>query len=271
MILACNPFAPGEAYDWMWGCCAGTHASSQWQTNGNDLYAVAGTNCVAPISGRVIRAGVPPIGQGSRVGIQGDTHSVYMAHMTDLVVGEGDYVKAGDAVGQIWAFPGLPDHMHFSLAEGSYGGGRFVDPKVELARTALHVGGRTYRVPNRAPDQLEVKPDPAPYYLEELPWNPTTDQGYGPRVLGPWLYLAGRDRKLTALKINDPDGIYVPMGDGVRYYIYHYRPGTYGRTFRYGGWVNLADRQLAEASISGRLGRRLRAYRGAQNSLYPFI
>jgi len=90
------PFANGERFDMMWGCCAGTHASSVWQNNGNDYYAGAGTKCVAPIDGTVVRAGVPGIGQGERVGIQGKTHSVYMAHMHRLRVREGQQVKAGD-------------------------------------------------------------------------------------------------------------------------------------------------------------------------------
>lgn len=56
-VLEVNPFAPGEVFDWMWGANGGTHASAQWQTNGNDLYAAPGARVVAPITGTIVRVG----------------------------------------------------------------------------------------------------------------------------------------------------------------------------------------------------------------------
>src|SRR5690606_35228884 len=136
------PFAPGERYDMMWGCCGGTHQGA-WQNNGNDYYAGAGTRVVAPIAGVVVRAGAPPIGQGERVGIQGDGKAVYLAHLQRLRVKVGDRVAVGQVLGEVWAFPGMPDHLHFSLARGTYDKGTFVDPWNQVAALGIHLGGRS--------------------------------------------------------------------------------------------------------------------------------
>ncbi len=109
--LARVPFADGERYEMMWGCCGGTHVGS-WQNNGNDYYAGEGTVCVAPIAGTVVRAGPPPLGQGERVGIQGDGKAVYMAHMQNLRVVVGDRVTVGHPSSRYGRSPRMPDHLH---------------------------------------------------------------------------------------------------------------------------------------------------------------
>ena len=266
-MLTCSPFAPGALYDWMWDCCAGTHASPSWHDNGNDCYAAPGAVLVAPIAGRVVRAGVPGIGQGERVGIEGATHSVYLAHMTALRVREGEQVEAGQPVGVVWDFSPTPPHLHFSLARGSYGGGSFVNPRDELHRTAEHVTGRTYRALGVA-EAPPAKPDG--FWLEELPWHPITAPGnVGPRVLGPWSSASGRDGKLAEMKAADE--VVSPMGDGVRFYIYHWRPGSYSVTFRRGPWDDAAKQRNARSKLERATGRAQRPFKGRANSIYPWF
>jgi murein DD-endopeptidase MepM/ murein hydrolase activator NlpD len=276
MNLKCSPFAPGERYDMMWGCCSGTHASSTWQNNGNDYYAGAGTVCVAPIDGEVIRAGVPGIGQGERVGIQGATHSVYMAHMTNLRVRQGDRVSAGDPVGVIWDWggAGMPPHLHFSLAKGSYGGGSFVDPWSEVVALSVHVSGRTYQAPKAG--SPVVKPPPKPvepqHFVEDMP---NKFGGHGPDVYGPWAntpaHEANRAELVTRMRANGK--LAVPMNDHLGdLYIYVYVKGTYGDPFRFGPWSTPEGAEKAQTILvsSGRVIKP-RRFKGKANSLYPWL
>ncbi len=268
MLLERSPFAPGELYDWMWGCCGGTHASAVWQNNGNDLYAPPGTKLVAPITGRVVRAGVPGIGQGERVGIEGGGRAVYMAHMTRLRVRQGDEVKAGDPVGEVWDFPGVPAHLHFSTAAGTYGVGGFRDPKGDLAATADHLEGRTYRAHGIAREAERPKPDG--YWLEALPWHPSAaPANVGPRVLGPWASIDGRNKRLDALRASGE--IATPHSGADRFYIFHWRPGAYGRPFRHGPFPTPALSASERARRERADGHKLRPFKGRANSLYPWL
>lgn len=269
-VLEVNPFAPGEVFDWMWGANGGTHASAQWQTNGNDLYAAPGARVVAPITGTIVRVGEPPIGEGVRVGIQGATHAVYMAHLVAPVVRNGDHVHAGAPIARIDGDQAFPPHLHFSIAAGDYdqgptvvGRAPFVDPHSEVIRTAEHVAGRTYRVPKIAP----APPDEG-FWLEALPWDPATDLGTGPRVLGPWSSQSGRDEWYEALKaagkIVTKHGQVAPG----RFYVFQWRRGTYGLPY-VRRFDTRAKRDAAYRALPA--GDRVywRRYRGRDNSVYP--
>lgn len=275
-MLERTPFAPGERYTMMWGCCAGTHASSTWQNNGNDYYAAPGTVCVAPIDGEVVRAGVPGIGQGERVGIQGATHSVYMAHMTALRVKQGDRVKAGALVGVLWDWGGssMPPHLHFSLARGSYGGGVFIDPWQQVQALGIHITGRVYEAPKPATPAPTVRPPAVitQHFVEELP---ARLGGNGPDVFGPWRDTPDNRlrRDQTVVKMKEAGRLVVPMNDTLGdLYIYEYRQNTYGRPFRYGSWANAEGAAKAEKVLvgDGRLTKP-RRFVNRGNSLYPWI
>ena len=262
-VLDCNPFAPGELFDWMWGAGGGTHASSQWQTNGNDLYAAPGARVVAPFHGVIVRVGEPPIGEGVRVGIQGATHAAYLAHLTAPVVRDGERVDAGDPIGKIDGDQAFPPHLHFSLCRGTYEGGVFVDPRSEVLRTAVHVCGRTYRVPEVAP----APPDDG-YWLEALPWDPAKGSGTGPRVLGPWSSIGGRDEWFEQL--HAAGRIVTKMGAPGRAYIFEWRRGTYGRPYiRRFDTAAKRDAAWKALPIAERPG--WRRYRGRDNSVYPNV
>lgn len=270
-MLSRVPFAPGERYEMMWGCCGGTHNSPIWQNNGNDYYAGAGTVCVSPVHGVVVRAGVPGIGQGMRVGIQGDGFAVYMAHMHRLRVGEGDKVTPGQPVGEIWPFPGMPDHLHFSTAKGTYASGAFVDPWDEVARLGIHVSGRTYEAPKGSPPSAGPgKTAASRFYVEELPMP----EGQGPRVYGPWAPTAAhrtyRDKMVESMR--QAGRIVAPMQDKNRsLYIYEYAPNRYGKPFRWGPWSTPeASAAAAKALKADDRSPNPRRFAGAANSLYPW-
>lgn len=277
MRIDCVPFAPGERYDLMWGCCAGTHASSTWQNNGNDYYAGAGTVCVAPIAGTVVRAGIPPLGQGYRVGIQGAEGAVYMAHMTGLTVAVGDKVKPGDKVGVVWdfsAYNGIPDHLHFSMCDGSYDGGRFVDPWSQVQALSLHVSGRTYEAPRNGlptPNPGSPKAEPQ-YFVEDMP---AKLGGGGPDVYGPWRRSAltekNREERLRAMR---EKGLLAAPMDSARgdLYIYVYPKGRHGKPFRFGPWTSDDASAKAQKVLTGD-GRitKPRRFAGKANSMYPWI
>lgn len=276
-MLECLPFAPGERFSMMWGCCAGTHASRVWQNNGNDYYAGAGTVCVAPIGGTIVRAGVPGIGQGERVGIQGATHAAYMAHMKGLRVKVGDKVKAGDPVGVVWDFAahnGIPDHLHFSMARGNYDSGAFADPWKRVQGLALHISGRVYEAPKKKPTP-SVPPMPRidpNFYVEDLP---AQLGGSGPDVFGPWANTPGHkaNRDETVDRMRKAGRLAVPMNDRIGdLYIYVYRQGTYGNTFRFGPWSSSAAAEKAQGVlVSGGRIEKPRRYAGRANSLYPWL
>jgi hypothetical protein len=266
------PFANGERFDMMWGCCAGTHASSVWQNNGNDYYAGAGTKCVAPIDGTVVRAGVPGIGQGERVGIQGKTHSVYMAHMHRLRVREGQQVKAGDPVGEIWPFPGMPDHLHFSVAVGSYASGKFVDPWNAVRAMAKHIGGRTYEATGPGPAPKPPAPSKGKFYVEEMP---AKAGGQGPDVYGPWRDTPGHreNRAERMMSMRESGRAVVAMSDKRGdLYIYEFPKGRYGKPYRWGPWSTPQAAEKAQAALvkDGR-ATSPRRFSGPANSLYPWI
>lgn len=270
-MLTRVPFAPGERYQMMWGCCAGTHKSSVWQNNGNDYYAGAGTACVSPVAGVVVRAGVPGIGQGMRVGIQGDNgYAVYMAHMHRLRVGEGQRVTPGQPVGEIWPFPGMPDHLHFSVAKGSYASGNFVDPWDEVARLGIHVSGRTYQAPGKDIPKTTPGTATSRYFVEELPMP----DGMGPRVFGPWANTAAhrtyRDKTVESMKAKGRVVAPMQAKDG-SLYIYEYPAGRYGKPFRWGPWSSPDASKEAAATLKadGRAPNP-RRFAGAANSLYPW-
>lgn len=282
--LARVPFAPGERYEMMWGCCGGTHVGS-WQNNGNDYYAGAGTTIVAPIAGTVVRAGPPPLGQGQRVGIQGTGVAVYLAHMQHLQVAVGDRVSVGQPVGEVWAFPNMPDHLHFSLATGDYDTGHFTDPWAQVATLGIHIDGRLYEAPGAtAPTS---KPPALPRLLrigvEELPMRLG---GRGPDVFGPWRDTPAnrkrRDQRLTTMRANNR---LVAAMDGRQgdLYIFEYAPGRHGKPFRWGTWSidvttpnarellnRRVDTAIAALTADGRITRP-RKFQGEANSLYPAI
>jgi len=157
--LARVPFADGERYEMMWGCCGGTHVGS-WQNNGNDYYAGEGTVCVAPIAGTVVRAGPPPLGQGERVGIQGDGKAVYMAHMQKPPRRRRRPRHGRPPVVEVWAFPphARPPPFTSSLAKGDYGSGSFVDPWDQVAAlgsTSTAASTRPATAPRQAAGALK--------------------------------------------------------------------------------------------------------------------
>lgn len=279
--IARVPFADGERFEMMWGCCGGTHQGS-WQNNGNDYYAGGGTVCVAPISGTVVRAGAPPLGQGDRVGIQGDGKAVYMAHMQDLRVDTGDRVKVGDPVGEVWAFPNMPDHLHFSLASGDYGSGSFVDPWSQVADLGIHIDGRLYEAGDGTPDKPKA-PRLLKVGVEELP---ARMGGLGPDVYGPWRDTPAnrrrRDQRVETMRANGR--LVAPMrGRQGDLYIFEYASGTYGRPYRWGMWsIDVTtkdarkvldarrDKAITALMSDGRLTKP-RKFQGEANSLYPAI
>lgn len=282
--IARVPFAPGERYEMMWGCCGGTHVGS-WPNNGNDYYAGAGTVCVAPIAGVVVRAGSPPLGQGERVGIQGDGVAVYMAHMANLRVKVADRVKVGDPVGEVWAFPNMPDHLHFSVAAGDYDSGTFADPWAQVAALGIHIDGKLYEAPGAG--RPDSKPEPAPRLLkvglEELPMRMG---GLGPDAFGPWRDTPANRRRheerVATMRANGR--LVAPMqGRSGDLYIFEYPPGRHGKPFRWGMWsidVSIKDarkivnarREKAKGLLmaDGRLVNP-REFQGEQNSYYPAI
>lgn len=283
VTIARVPFAPGERYTMMWGCCGGTHQGS-WQNNGNDYYAGAGTVVVAPIAGVVVRAGAPPIGQGERVGIQGDGMAVYLAHLQNLRVRVGQEVAVGQVLGEVWDFPAMPHHLHFSLAKGTYDKGTFVDPWAQVVALGIHINGRVYEAPSGLVGP--GAPTPAPLlrmYVEELPMNMG---GLGPAVFGPWADTPGhrRNRADLAKRMSSRGRLVAPMQsrDG-SLYIFEYLPGRHGKPFRWGAWTIPANTPNARKVLGERRedaikklladGRLVnpRTFTGPSNTLYPWI
>lgn len=84
-----------------------------------------------PFGGKVVFSGWSPVGYGNLVVIENNGVQVYLAHHSDLWVGAGDVVNAGDVVGSCGSTGNSTGpHVHFEVRFWSEAGKRFipVDP-----------------------------------------------------------------------------------------------------------------------------------------------
>ncbi len=115
--------------------------------HGVDIFAQRGTPVLAAVSGPVTRTGDTPRG-GLHVWQRGDHgRRLYYAHLDDILVTSGDFVKAGQIIGTVgntgnarWT----PPHLHFGVYQ------RFSGPTDPLPL----LSGNTLRSPGAMPDEL---------------------------------------------------------------------------------------------------------------------
>jgi murein DD-endopeptidase MepM/ murein hydrolase activator NlpD len=100
---------------------------------GNDIMAPMGAPVVATVSGRVTRTGSGGLG-GVALYLFGGGTEFYYAHLSNLSVGAGQSVSAGQRLGSngnTGNASGGPPHVHFEIHPG---GGRAIDPYPSLSR-----------------------------------------------------------------------------------------------------------------------------------------
>jgi len=85
--------------------------------NGLDLRCKVGTPLFAPIGGKV-KIGNSPSGYGLYIKIRGGTKQIVLAHLSDVLVKDGDYVHAGDKIAESGntGFSSGP-HLHLGMKE----------------------------------------------------------------------------------------------------------------------------------------------------------
>jgi hypothetical protein len=108
---------------------------------------------------------------------------------------------------------------------------------------------------------------PGVYAFEEVPWEPSTGGGGNGPAVRAFTSKAKRDRALAQIK--DAGGVVTPHSDGNTYYLYHWRPGTYNKTFRFGPWESRASRDSLASNREKATGRQMRRFSGGR-SLYPY-
>lgn len=142
-----NPLA-GIEYERAWGPGGGTHAFGQnWQSSwGWDLLHDAAEMPVrAPFDGYVKSVGGGGSGRfaGAKVGIEGDTYSCFLTHMSRVTVRLGDRVTAGQVIGTTGQAVGVW-HLHFAMCRGPYRSPESagVDPRPFLDASADAVAPR---------------------------------------------------------------------------------------------------------------------------------
>lgn len=109
---------------------------------------------------------------------------------------------------------------------------------------------------------------PGEYGFEEVPWEPSTGGGGdGPAVRA---FTSKRQRDAALNQMKDSGAVVSPHSDGKTFYIYHWRPGTYNHTYRFGPWSNRVGRDRLAKNRESATGRQMRRFSGGR-SLYPYL
>ena len=106
------------------------------------------------------------------------------------------------------------------------------------------------------------------YSIEEVPWRPSDGGGGNGPLVRPYTHRAVRDRVFESMR--DAGHVVSKHSDGRVFYVYHWRPGTYGDRFRWGPWASERGRDHVREELETKLGRILRPFSG-RRSLYPYL
>lgn len=118
--------------DWVWpteGTISSTFGSGSLGGKGINISGRAGQPVLAAASGEVVYSGSGLIGYGKLIIVKhNETFLSAYGHNSDLVVGEGDRVQAGQAIAQMGAGPDRRPVLHFEIRLN----GKPVDPMTYL-------------------------------------------------------------------------------------------------------------------------------------------
>lgn len=223
-----------------------------------DWFAPAGTEVRAPSSGTVTRAvaSTDTTGQvfGGITELTEPTGLVWVMRHTQPELPVGAEVRAGDVVARVARWDSGGSHLHLEVWKGKAGGytiANMVDP-----------ADFTWDADQAVVVQL---PQRAQLWMEELPHSAG---GLGPVVHGGT--TPERARKL-ADNLRGQGLIVSTLAatNGLSYAL-SWAPGSYGDPFRFGPWAVEQDRDRVAEQREAVTGRRMRRYRGAENSIYPW-
>lgn len=220
---------------------------------GVDWFAPAGAQVVAPAAGRVVESNrsSDSMGQvfGGTLKIEDAAGRAWVMRHVQPSVGVGFQVNAGQVIAEVSRWDSGGSHLH-----------------LEIWRTLA--GG--YRIENAIdPASVEwtgdVPPEPAAeFYFEELPH----DQG----GTGPVVVWHGKGSTAKAVLLNKLRGRAVSTvrdANDIGYVLW-WAKGTYGKTFRFGGWADEAARTAKRLARQKNTGRTMRPFKGRSRSLYPW-
>lgn len=228
-----------------------------------DWFSPAGTPVYAPHAGRVVEAsqrreadGAPDIsGQvfGGTVKVQDPEGIVWVFRHINPLVTVGQHVDEGDPIAKVSQWLDWPGGTHahhevWKTLAGGYAIPNAIDPK-------------TIDYEARALDQS--------YYFEELPYD---QGGNGPKLLGQAAGYADEKtaRKMLAAVKKAGHIASLVLADDGRRYILGWKPGTYGKRFRFGPWADAENADALSRDYRTSTGRQVRRFNGRRRSLYPW-
>ena len=123
-------YTPSIGYIWPYYASLSTYFGGSHRGIDIDGFGNYGTPILAAASGQVVLAAYDDYGYGYHVIIQHDDGSQTLyAHMSDIWVGQGQYVSQGEAVGALGSTGySTGPHLHFEIHMGGYA----VDPLAYL-------------------------------------------------------------------------------------------------------------------------------------------